>query len=42
MPGKPQAYDLNGDLVLENHELLYHLAAYAKDRTISTRFPRAV
>ncbi|MGI5832282.1 MAG: hypothetical protein ACOX6D_07085 [Thermoguttaceae bacterium] len=39
MPGKPQAYDLNGDLVLENHELLYHLAAYAKDRTISHPVP---
>ena len=39
MPGKPQAYDLNGDFVLEDYELLYALAAYAKGRTISHPIP---
>ena len=39
MPGKPQAYDLNGDFVLEDYEILYALAAYAKGRTISHPIP---
>ncbi len=39
MPGKPQAIDLNGDFVLEDYEILYYLAAYAKGRTITHPVP---
>lgn len=39
MPGTPQAIDMNGDLELEEHEILYYLARYAKDRTISHPIP---
>ena len=39
MPGQPQSFDLNGDFILEDYELLYHLAAYAKGRTITHPVP---
>lgn len=40
MPGAPQAIDMNGDLVLEEYEILYYLARYAKGRTIAHPIPR--
>ena len=39
MPGRPQSFDLNGDFVLEDYEILYHLAAYAKGRTVTHPVP---
>ena len=39
MPGRPQSFDLNGDFVLEDYELLYNLAAYAKGRTVTHPVP---
>ena len=39
MPGRPQSFDLNGDFVLEDYEILYNLAAYAKGRTVTHPVP---
>ena len=40
MPGSPQGIDMNGDFVLEEHEILYYLARYAKGRTVAHPIPR--
>lgn len=40
LPGTPQAADMDGDLVLEEYELLYYLARYAKGRTIAQPVPK--